>query len=196
LDEIAAGAPEPEDRPWTSEMILHFLTKGPFDRQAALETERRVEARLPIAEGDDDESLRTTLSAVKMLLGKKDEAIRLGEECVARHPVSADPLQNTPFLRWLARLYVCVGENERASQIYAQLGHIPGGFYYGAIKYGQALEPLRKDPRFAEILIKQSHLLRFLQHHRVLLRQLLRPSALLLLAHTFQQPRKSAQTRC
>jgi hypothetical protein len=87
-----------------------------------------------------------------MLLGKKDEAIRLGEECVARHPVSADTIQNTPFLRWLARLYICAGENERALQIYAQLVHIPGGFYHGAFKYDPGLEALRKDPRYAEIL--------------------------------------------
>ena len=90
-----------------------------------------------------------------MLLGKKEEAIRISEESVEKHPISEDALANTERLHRLAYMYVYAGEHERALQTFAQLVRIPLGRNYGTLKYNPVLDELRKDPRFDEIL-KQS----------------------------------------
>ena len=149
-----AKYPEFEDERWDKEVQLVFVTKSPFDVQAARDAEKRLEERLrqPInreAEGD----LKVTLSNVKMILGKKAESVRISEQSVKQHPISEDSVANTQRLHRLAYMYVYAGERERALQTFAQLVRIPGtGENYGTLKYNPVLDELRKDPRFDEIL--------------------------------------------
>lgn len=150
----AAKYPELEDERWDKEVKLIFLTKGPFDEAAALETEKRLEAT-PELDQQSEGRATNTLSSVKMLLGKKDEAVRLCEESVKEHPVSEDAVVNTDRLNSLAVLYVLAGEHERALETLARLVQLPGGLWYGPLKNDPILDPLRNDPRFDEIL-KQS----------------------------------------
>src|SRR5205814_2445137 len=97
--------------------------------------------------------LKVTLSNVKMILGKKEESIRISEESVKEHPISEDALANTGRLHRLAYMYLYAGEHERALQTFAKLVRIPGtGENYGTLKYNPVLDELRKDPRFDEIL--------------------------------------------
>jgi hypothetical protein len=90
-----------------------------------------------------------------MLLGKKDEALRLCEESVKEHPVSEDAVVNTGRLSSLAFMYILAGERERALETMARLVQLPGGLWYGPLKIAPIFDPLRNDPRFDEIL-KQS----------------------------------------
>ena len=156
LDQLAKY-PELEDERWDKEVQLVFVTKAPFDEQAARDAEKKLEERLrqPINR-EEEGDLKITLSNVKMILGKKEEAIRISEESVKQHPISEDALANTERLHRLAYMYVYAGERERALQTFAQLVRIPGtGANYGTLKYNPVLDELRKDPRFDEIL-KQS----------------------------------------
>ena len=154
----AAKSPDPEllDDRWDKEMPLFFVTKGSFDRQAALDAEKRLEERLrQITNLESEEELVISLSNVKMLLGKKDDAIRLSQGWVEKHPVSDDALANVVALKRLAFMYLFAGEHERALQILLKVVQIPGGENYGPLKYNPIFDELRKDPRFDEIL-KQS----------------------------------------
>jgi hypothetical protein len=92
---------------------------------------------------------------VKFILGKKDEAVRLCEQSVEKHPVSEDALVNGERVKWLAFAYIYAGDHERAFQSFAKLVEIPFGEFYGPLKYEPVFDELRKDPRFDEIL-KQS----------------------------------------
>ena len=155
----AAKSPDPElqdDPHWDMEMPLFFVTKGSFDRQAALDAEKRLEERLrQITNLESEEELVIILSSVKMLLGKKDDAIRLSQGWVEKHPVSDDALANVVALKRLAHTYLFAGEHERALQTLLQVVQTPGGENYGPLKYNPIFDELRKDPRFDEIL-KQS----------------------------------------
>ena len=90
-----------------------------------------------------------------MLLGKKDDAIRLSQGWVEKHPVSDDALANVVALKRLAHTYLFAGEHERALQTLLKVVQTPGGENYGPLKYNPIFDELRKDPRFDEIL-KQS----------------------------------------
>jgi hypothetical protein len=90
-----------------------------------------------------------------MLLGKKDDAIRLCQGWVERHPVSDDALANVEALKRLGYMYLYAGEDNRALETFGKLVQTPGGDNYGPLKYNPIYDELRKDPRFDEIL-KQS----------------------------------------
>ncbi|MEY2487559.1 MAG: hypothetical protein QOH39_3207 [Verrucomicrobiota bacterium] len=146
--------PEFEDERWDKEVQFVFVTKAPFDREAARATEKKLQEHLrqPISR-EEEGNLKVSLSNVKMILGEKDEAIRISEESVKQHPLSEDALANTERLHRLAYIYVYAGEHERALQTFAKLVRIPGtGENYGTLKYNPVLDQLRKDPRFDEIL--------------------------------------------
>jgi TolB-like protein/class 3 adenylate cyclase len=152
-----AKYPEFDDERWNKEVQLFVVTKVPFDQEAARAAEKKLEERLrqPINR-EEEGDLKITLGNVKMILGKKAEAIRISEESVAKHPISEDALANTERLHRLAYMYVYAGERERALQTFAQLVRIPGtGENYGTLKFNPVLDELRKDPRFDDIL-KQS----------------------------------------
>jgi TolB-like protein/class 3 adenylate cyclase/Flp pilus assembly protein TadD len=152
----AAKYPDLERDRWEKELKLAFVTKTPGPKQAALEAEKQLEERLRRPSNRDDEGeLTDTLSCVKFILGKKDEAVRLCEQSVEKHPLSEDALANTARVKWLAYAYIYAGDHERALQSFAKLVQIPFGEYYGPLKYEPVFDELRKDPRFDEIL-KQS----------------------------------------
>jgi tetratricopeptide (TPR) repeat protein len=152
----AAKYPDLEPDRWEKELKLAFVTKTPGPKEAALEAEKQLEERLRHPGSRDDEGeLTDTLSCVKFILGKKEEAVRLREQSVEKHPVSEDALMNTDRVKWLAYAYIYAGDHERALQSFAKLVQIPFGEFYGPLNYEPVFDELRKDPRFDEIL-KQS----------------------------------------
>jgi TolB-like protein len=141
---------------WDKQLQLGFVIGFSFDQQAARGAEQRLEDRLrqPVDRGEEG-SLKEHLANLKMLLGKKAEAIRICEESVAQHPISEDAVDNVRQLNRLAYMYLYAGENERALQSFAKLVQTPGGEDYGTLKCNPVLDPLRKDLRF-EAILKQA----------------------------------------
>jgi tetratricopeptide (TPR) repeat protein len=134
------------------EANLAFVGYSAVDPIAALEAEKQFQKRLENPENVDDADLNEALACVKDILGKKDQAIRMREEFVAKHPLSKDFMLNVGALRYLAFGYVGAGDRERALQTFAKLVQVPHGIWYGPLKYDPVLESLRADSRFDEIL--------------------------------------------
>ena len=144
---------ELQDDRWDKELQLFFVTKGSFDRQAALDAEKRLEERFRQATNLElEESLVESLSNLKMLLGKKDDAIRLCQKFVEKHPVSEDALVNVEALKRLAYMYLFAGEREQALQMLRKVVEVPGGENYGPLKYNPIWDELRNDPRFQKLI--------------------------------------------
>ena len=113
----AAKYPDLERDRWEKELKLAFVTKIPGPKEAALEAEKQLEERLRHPGSRDDEGeLIDTLSCVKFILGKNEEAVRLCEQSMEKHPLSEDALVNRARVKWLAYAYIYAGDHERASQ--------------------------------------------------------------------------------
>jgi TolB-like protein/Flp pilus assembly protein TadD len=154
LGEVAKSSdPEIQDDRWDKELQLFFVTKGAFDRQAASNAEQRLEKRLAETRNSDaEEFFVVSLSNVKMLLGQKDEAIKLCQDWVNRHPVSEDALANVQALKKLAYMYLYAGDRNQALNTFDKVVRTPGGEFYGTLRYNPVFDELQKDPRFQAIV--------------------------------------------
>ena len=85
-------------------------------------------------------------------LDRKAEAIREGERGVALDPVSKDA-QNGPYYQHqLVRIYMLVGEPEKALDQLEPLLKIPYYLSPGWLKIDPNFDPLRKNPRFQKLV--------------------------------------------
>ena len=147
----AGKYPELEKERWVNELQLLFVTKQQPSMEKAREAEKRLdEQRQHPAVNEDEGGLIAMLSALKMILGQKDEAIRLAEESVRKHPLSEDTFINGQRLTSLAYLYCCAGERDRAIQTFATLVHVPSALFYGpmsTIRFWKSCQgrPIRSD---------------------------------------------------
>jgi serine/threonine protein kinase/tetratricopeptide (TPR) repeat protein len=87
-------------------------------------------------------------------LGRKEEAIREGRRGVALDPVSKDARDGPYFQHQLVRIYMLVGEPEKALDKLEPLLKIPYFLSPGWLKIDPNFDPLRKNPRFQKLVAR------------------------------------------
>jgi TolB-like protein/Flp pilus assembly protein TadD len=100
----------------------------------------------------DDPQRHAFLGLALAYLGRKAEAMKEGERAVALLPASRDGYTGLYLQHQLARIYILVGEQEKALD---QLEPLLRTSYYlspGWLKIDPAFDPLRKHPRFQELV--------------------------------------------
>jgi TolB-like protein/Flp pilus assembly protein TadD len=85
-------------------------------------------------------------------LGRKDEAIREGKQGVALGEVSDDAVNGPYVPHQLVRIYILVGEPEKALDRLEPLLKIPYNLSPGWLKIDPNFDPLRNNPRFAKLV--------------------------------------------
>ena len=108
---------------------------------------RRAASRAP-----DDANRRVGLGLALAYLGRKEEAIREGERGVELAPVSKDAYNGPYFQHQLARIYMLVGEHEKAIDQLEPLLKIPYYLSPAWLKIDPNFDPLRKNPRFQKLV--------------------------------------------
>jgi TolB-like protein/Flp pilus assembly protein TadD len=100
----------------------------------------------------DDAGRQTSLGLSLAYLGRKEEAIRKGERGAALEPLTKDA-RNGPYNQHqLARIYMLVGEPEKALDKLEPLLKIPYYLSPGWLKIDPNFDPLRKNPRFQKLV--------------------------------------------
>ena len=85
-------------------------------------------------------------------LGRKEEAIREGLRGVALQPVAKDAYTGPYIQHQLVRIYMLVGEPEKALDQLEPLLKIPYFLTPGWLKIDPNFDPLRKNPRFQKLV--------------------------------------------
>ena len=119
-------------------------------RTYAEEARKTVEEQLRAA--PEDAQRHVFLGLALAYLGRKEEAIREGERGVALAPVSKDAVIGPYFQHQLARIYMLVGEPEKALDQLEPLLKIPYFLSPGWLKIDPNFDPLRNNPRFQKLV--------------------------------------------
>ena len=85
-------------------------------------------------------------------LGRKEEAIREGERGVALDPVAKDGVRGPYYQHELVRIYILVGEPEKALDKLEPLLKIPYYLSPGWLRIDPNFDPLRGNPRFQKLI--------------------------------------------
>jgi TolB-like protein/Flp pilus assembly protein TadD len=108
-----------------------------------------------------EEQLRTTpddpirlasLALAFAYQGRKEDAIRAARRAVEISPIEKEPVNGPYFQHQLARVYVVVGEPEKAIDQLEPLMKIPYYLSPAWLKIDPNFDPLRKNPRFQKLV--------------------------------------------
>ncbi len=119
-------------------------------RAHAAEAKKAIEEQLVSL--PEDAQRRVGLALALAYMGEKERAVAEGTRGVAMLPIAKDGFTG-PFLQHqLARIYVLVGEPEKAIDQLAPLLEIPYYLSPGWLKIDPNFDPLRGNPRFEKLV--------------------------------------------
>jgi TolB-like protein/Flp pilus assembly protein TadD len=131
-----------------------YLYQGDKIRaQAAFEQARPVAEKL-MREAPGDAARHGQLGAVLAGMGLKEDAINEGKKAVELVPESEDAFDGPKATAALAEIYAWVGENDEALRLIDHLLQVPSFMSVQVLKLDPGWDPLRKDPRFQELIDK------------------------------------------
>ena len=100
----------------------------------------------------DDPQRRVFLGLSLAYLGRKEEAIREGQRGVQLDPISKDAYNGPYVQHQLVRIYILVGEPEKALDQLEPLLKTPYFVSPAWLKIDPNFDPLRKNPRFQKLV--------------------------------------------
>jgi len=144
---------------WGLALAGAYEVEGDRRRAAAYGDSARVsfEQQLRSTPASDQTQLlvgqRNVLLGVALAYaGRKDEAIRAGLRGATAVPLSSDAFNGAYYQHQLARIYVLVGEPEKALDQLERLLEIPYYLSPGWLRIDPTFDPLRKNPRFMKLV--------------------------------------------
>ena len=100
----------------------------------------------------DDDARRVLLGLSLAFLGRKKEAVEAGLRSAAAVPIASDALRAAYVQHQLVRIYVLVGEPEKALDALEALLKVPYWLSPAWLRIDPNFDPLRKNPRFQKLV--------------------------------------------
>jgi TolB-like protein/Flp pilus assembly protein TadD len=100
----------------------------------------------------DDPQQHALLGVALAYLGRKADAIREGQRGAALQPISKDAFSGPYMQHQLVRIYILVGEPEKALDQLEPLLKIPYNLSPGLLRIDPNFAPLKGNPRFEKLL--------------------------------------------
>jgi TolB-like protein len=140
---------------WAIVLAGIYELEGDRRRAVAYGDSARAAFEQQLTATPEDPQRNVFLGLALAYAGRKEEAIRAGKRGVSLLPVSSDAHSGTYFQHQLARIYILVGEPEKALDQLEPLLKIPYYLSPGWLKIDPTFAPLRGNPRF-ERLVNES----------------------------------------
>ncbi len=137
---------------WALCLVQAYALKGDEANVRTYAEEARKAFEEQLRASPDNAQRHVELGHALAYLGRKEEAIREGERGVALDPVVKDALRGPYIQHGLVRIYVLVGEPEKALDQLEPLLKIPYFLSPGWLKIDSNFDPLRKNPRFQKLV--------------------------------------------
>jgi TolB-like protein/Flp pilus assembly protein TadD len=96
--------------------------------------------------------LLSNLAVVDALLGHKEDAKSEGKRAVEMVPITKDAVHGARVTMNLAVVYAWTDEPDLAFQLLDTLAKTPYGLFFNDLKLSHYFDPLRKDPRYNNLL--------------------------------------------
>jgi TolB-like protein/Flp pilus assembly protein TadD len=142
--------------PWPKALmqgIIHVLEGDKPKAQAEFEQARLVSEKL-LREAPEDAARHALHGMILAALDRKQEAIAEGKRAVELQPESRDAFDGPRNTAALAQIYALTGESDEALRLIDHLLEIPAGLTIPMLKLDPVWDPLRKDPRFQQLIDK------------------------------------------
>jgi predicted Zn-dependent protease len=141
---------------WAFVLAQVYAFHGDQARARAYADTARVEFEEVLRAAPDNAQVHALRGVVLAYLGRKDEAVREGLKGVELDPVSTDGFAGPYMQLQLVRIYILVGEPEKALDQLEPLLKIPYHLTPGWLEVDPTFDPLRKNPRFQRLAAGRS----------------------------------------
>ncbi|MGH3073589.1 MAG: TPR end-of-group domain-containing protein, partial [Gemmatimonadales bacterium] len=137
---------------WGLALAATFALRGDIARARAYADSARMAGEVYLREAPDNAQLHALLGTALAYMGRKSEAVREGRLAVRLAPQSRNAYRAPYMQHQLARIYLLLGEPERALDALEPLLGIPYYLSPGWLKIDPTFDPLRGNPRFRKLV--------------------------------------------
>jgi TolB-like protein/Flp pilus assembly protein TadD len=137
---------------WGLALAATYHVHGDMARARAYADSARAALEQQLKPAPEDAGRHTLLGVALAYMGRRADAIREGEHGLALLPASKDAFTGTYDQHQLARIYILLGEPEKALDQLEPLLKIPYYLSPGWLRIDPTFAPLRGNPRFERLV--------------------------------------------